>query len=44
MRKIDFSMGNVADNVEFSFKCEFINEYDAKNEISVDFKSGLQRM
>jgi hypothetical protein len=44
MRKIDFSMSNVAESVESSFKCEYLNEYEAKNEMSVDFKSGLHRM
>ncbi len=44
MRKIDFSMGNVADVVESSFKCEYLNEYEAKNEMSVDFKSVFYRM
>ncbi len=38
MRKIDLSMGNVADSMESSFKCEYLNEYEAKNEMSVDFK------
>ncbi len=38
MQKIDFSMGNVADSVESSFKREYLNEYEAKNEMVREFQ------